>query len=474
MHQGLHLVSQANPYLGAHCVGWDWGDSLPATTSALLQAVEAAAAAEPRPATSSLLQAGDMALTGSPLPGSAILAVSPPSWRDNATATQQIASAASGLSQQDGNARRHPPSTAIPAGAAAEPINVEAYDAGHASSPAAQLLTEAVGTQPAEQAAHAGRTDAARLVLQPVVRTASLQASHMATALHEVASVPADKPRSPADCTKQCSFGMVAEDPVSPLRSARLPADQSGHLPVDGIPLPSRAEILHEQASCQHQLMPATGSLPSNSMPLLQSPFAAMAGVPLQPTQTPLLSQMGPPAVPPHGFPAASHSAGTLSIPCHGGCTTVPAGSHLKQMNSPLGQSDRVAMHHASNQAQMQGSAEGASDGLKGQGMAARLPLSPSLRSNGLMTRLQPAAKAQRALAHSAHSTLATDAASSGRKRSYAQTQDRSLHENAELRFSGLHAVCQTELLPGRNVVVAAAYIHDLAHLQVLPSKWCW
>lgn len=471
MHQGLHLASQIDTYLGPHCAGWDWGDSLPATTSALLQAVEAAAAAEPRPSTDALLQAGDMALTGGPSPGSAVLAVSPPSWRDNATATQQIASAASDLSQQDGNARRHPAAAAISAAAAAQPMNAEAYDAGHALSLAAQLMTEAADTQPAEQNAHASRTDAARPVWRPVVHTASLQASHMATSWHEVASVPADKPRSPADCPKQCSFGMVAEDPVSPLRSIRLPADQSGHLPVNGIPLPSRAEILHEQASCQHRLMPATSSLPSNSMPLLQSPFAAMAGVPLQPTQDPLLSQVGPPAVPPHGLPAASHSAGVLSFPCHEGCTTVPAGSHLKQMNSPLGQSDRVAMHHASNQAQMQGSAEGASDGLKGQGMAARLPLSPSLRSNGQMTRLQPAAKAQQALAHSA---LATDAASSGRKRSYAQTQDRSLHENAELRFSGLHAVCQTELLPGRNVVVAGAYIHDLAHLQVLPSKWCW
>ena len=64
-----------------------------------------------------------------------------------------------------------------------------------------------------------------------------------------------------------------------------------------------------------------------------------------------------------------------------------------------------------------------------------------------------------------------------GRKGSGAipmQSQEANLAKALEAGLAGKQPLAQTELLPGRNVIMAASCPDNLAQLQLIPSQWCW
>jgi len=445
-------------------VGWDWAE-VPATTSALLQAVEAAAAAEPE-ADNAVQQAVDIASTAGPAPAGHALVLSPPTWTDTTISAQQMPSTASDFLH---HAATHASAVAAMAATPAAPLRVSTDEPCCDIPMAGQAVAEAVDAQPAEHRAADSRRDADRLVLRPVMRSALQQGMHVCNPLHLLDGLPADTPSSLADSNGQSAFSPIADNAVSASHLAGPYANDSSYMPTGAIALPSNPGVSPAHACWQHQLMHAANILPGNSKLVLQSPFAAMADMPIHSTTTPMLSHQDSSAAP-HYSQMGPTQVGLNPAAPQGAFIGRPTGCHLRQASLPNVPFERGTVHFDSNPTAR---TDAASDAVKGPALTTRPPLSPStLRSNGQGPLLQPAAKAQHSLAQSAPTALGMNATSSGRKRSYAHSQERCLPPDVHMR--GLHAVCQTELLPGRNVIVAAGYVNDLTQLQILPSKWCW
>ena len=330
-----------------------------------------------------------------------------------------------------------------------------------------QAVAEAVDPQPraAEHRAADSRSDADRLVLRPVMRSASQQGMHVCSTLLE--GLPADKPSSLADCNGQSAFSHIPDNGVSASHLTGPYAKDSSCMPTGAIALKSNSGVSLVHACWQHQLMHAANILPGNSKPVLQSPFAAVADMPIPSATSPMLSHQDSSAAPHYPSQIGPTQVGQSAAP-QGACIGCPTGCRLMQASLPNAPFERRTVQFDSNQTAR---TDTASDAVTGPVLISRPPLSPStLGSNGQGPLLQPAAKAQHSLAQSAPTALGVNATSSGRKRSYAHSQQRCLPPD----MRGLHAVCQTELLPGRNVIVAAGNVNDLTQLQILPSKWCW
>ncbi len=450
-------------------VGWDWAEELPATTSALLQAVEAAAAAEPE-ADNAVQQAGDIASTAGPAPAGHAPVLSPPTWTDTTTAAQQMPSTASDFLHHADHAAMHASAVGAVAAAPAAPLPVSRDEACRDIPVAGQALAEPADAQPAQYTAVDIRRDADRLVLRPVMRSALQQGMHVCNPLHLLDGSPADKPSSLADCNGQSAFSHIPDDAVSASHLVGPSANDSSCMPTGAIALPSNPGVSPAHACWQHQLTHAANILPGSSKPMLQSPFAAMADMPIHSALTPTLSHQDLLPAPRYSSQMGPTQAGLNPADPQGAFIGHPTGCDLRQASLPNVPFERGAVQFDSNQTAR---SDAASHAVKGPALTTRPPLSPStLRSNGQAPLLQPATKAQHSLAQSAQTALGMNANSSGRKRSYAHTQERCLPADTHMR--GLHAVCQTELLPGRNVLVAAGYINDLTQLEILPSKWCW
>ncbi len=449
-------------------VGWDWAEELPATTSALLQAVEAAAAAEPE-ANNAVQQAVDIASTAGPAPAGHALVLSLPTWTDTTVSAQQMPSTASDFLHHADQAATHASAATAMAAAPPAPLRVSRDEACCDIPMAGQAAAEAVDAQPAEHTAADSRRDADRLVLRPVMRSALQPGMHVCNPLHLLDGSPADKPSSLADSNGQSAFSHIPDNTVSASHLAGPSADDSSCIPTGAIALPSNPGVSPAHA-WQHQLLHAANILPGNSKPMLQSPFAAMADMPIHSATTPVLSHQDSSAAPHYSSQMGPTQAALNPAVPQGEFIGRPTGCHLRQTSLPNVPFERGTAQFDSNQTAR---SDAASDAVKGPALTTRPPLSPStLRSNGQGPLLQPAAKAQHSLAQSAPTALGMNATSSGRKRSYAHSQERCLPPDTQMR--GLHAVCQTELLPGRNVIVAAGYINDLTQLEILPSKWCW
>ena len=450
-------------------VGWDWAEELPATTSALLQAVEAAAAAEPE-ADNAVQQAVDIASTVGPAPAGHALVLSPPTWIDTTISAQQKPSTASDFLHHADHAATHASAATAMAATPAAPLHVSRDEACCDIPMAGQAMAEAEDEQPAEHRAADSRRDAHRLLLRPVMPSALQQGMHVCNPLHLLDGLPDVKASSLAVCNGQSAFSHIPDDAVSASHLAGPYANDSSCMPTGAIALPSNPGVSPVHACWQHQLMHVANTLPCNSKPVLQSPFAAMADMPIHSTTTPMLSHQDSLAAPHYSSQVGPNQAGLNPAAPQGAFIGRPTGCHLRQASLPSVPCERGTVQVDSSQT---AKTDAASDAVKGPDLTTRPPLSPStLRSNGQGPLLQPAAKAQHSLAQSAPTSLGMNATSSGRKHSYAHSQERCLPPDMHMR--GLHAVCQTELLPGRNVIVAAGYINDLTQLQILPSKWCW
>ena len=451
-------------------VGWDWAEELPATTSALLQAVEAAAAAEPE-ANNAVQQAVDIASTAGAGPAGHALVLTPPIWTDTTIPAQQMPSTASDFLQHADHAATHASAVAAIAATPASPLPVSRDEACCDIPMAGQAVAEAVDAQPAEHTAADSRRDAERLVLRPDRRSALQQGMHVCNPLHLLDGLPADKPSRLADCNGQAAFSHIPDNTVSASHLAGPSANDSSCMPAGAMALPSNPGVSPKHACWQHQLMHAANTLPGNSKPMLQSPFAAMADMPIQSANSPMLSHQDSLAAPHYSSQMGPAQVGLNPAAPQGAFIGRPTGCHLRQASWPNVPVERGTMQFDCNRTAR---SDAATDAMKGPALTTRPPLSPStLRSNGQGPLLQPAAaKAQHSLAQSAPTALGMNATNSGRKRSYAHSQERCLPPDTHMR--GLHAVCQTELLPGRNVIVAAGYINDLTQLEILPSKWCW
>lgn len=408
--------------------GWDWGQGLPSATSALLQAVEVAAAAEPRPADA--------------------LLPSPPSWKRQHHHER--------LPSPPTDACQHPaqvitgPAVAAPAlllalAAEAQP-QVPAVAVDSSSGPGANTAitsSEVEHSQPPLP------------VLRPVVRRASQQGFPLAGPLPCQVSQGAQLASRP-DVVPATHFASLQGLTIAP--SLCRPAELA-KLPPSSLALQSKL-----QATAGGQL-PHQGQGPHRT---LQSPFAAMIELPMrdQPTQTAAaLVDPSPPNVCRH---CDSQLAGPPAHALHHGAP-LPASQadQLQAHHSLLGQAT-LAEWQVCDTAKLQrerpllGLDDRVHDTL-------RLPLSPSsVRPNGEASVLQPLAKAQ-AKTLPAGSVLQS---SSGKKM-------QSLFHQLGMRDYklGLHTsqpVSQSDLLPGRNVVVATASVTDLAHLLIPPSNWCW
>lgn len=430
--------------------------------------MEAAAAAEPE-ADYAVQQAVDIASAAGPAPAAYALVLSPPTWTDTTISAQQTASTASDFLHHADHAGMHTSAATAMAATPAAPLQLP-RDEACCDIPAGQAVAEAVGTQPTEHRAADSRRDADRLVLRPVMHSALQQGMHVCDPLHLLDGLPDDKASSLAGCNGQSAFSHIPGNAVCASHLAGPYADDSSCMPTGAIALPTNPGVSPTHACWQHQLMHAANTLPCNSKPVLQSPFAAMADMPLHSATTPMLSHQDSLAAPHLSSQMGHTQAGLNPAACQGPFIDHSTGCHLRQASLPNGPFERGMVQFDSNQTAR---TDAASDSVKGPALTTRPPLSPStLRSNGQGLLLQPAGKAQHSLAQSAPTALGMNATSSGRKRSCAHSQERC--QPPDMHMRGLHAVCQTELLPGRNVIVAAGYKNDLTQLQILPSKWCW
>ena len=206
-------------------------------------------------------------------------------------------------------------------------------------------------------------------------------------------------------------------------------------------------------------LHPGQGQKPNSMLPVLQSPFAAIAALPIyhQQTQTaatqevPLASASGQQWGPQEPSPLTNAEAAAQAA------IQAPPPPHAQQ--SLLGQPKMPQLQQKLHR-------ERPPSGLGKKAQATlRLPLSPSsVRSNGEANVLQPLAKGQ---ARSPHPGSGLHS-SSGKPQSLLPLGDCKLGSKAS------QPVCHSELLPGRNVVVSNADVTDLAHLLIPPSQWCW
>lgn len=201
---------------------------------------------------------------------------------------------------------------------------------------------------------------------------------------------------------------------------------------------------------------------PNSMLPVLQSPFAALATLPVhnQPIQiaaaqsAPRISALGQNQDPQVSSPladaeAAAQAANQANL--HAQCLLLRHPKLTEQQGSSSAQK-------LQRERPVPGSGKKIQPTLKP-------PLSPScVRSNGEASILQPLAKAQSSLLHPGN----------GLPSSSSKLQSTRQMNECKLGLKASQPVLQSELLPGRNVVVATAGVTDLAHLLVPPSHWCW
>lgn len=425
------------------CTGWEWGSELPATTSALLRAVEVAAAAEPT--------SGNAVLS---------LPLSLRFWRHQHP--QQLRSDDEGNQHSADHAALQSSQEAAAATTAAS-LHGIATETHMAQGPAAQscndtrkLNRDGLGVKDRRLECESASTS----VLKPMVRRPTMQEYHVATPWHEPVSMSTQASRSSADCIGPSAISLPPEAPVGAQHQFHQAVDQS--MPASRPVLLSRPR-LHSGLTALHMSPQQRGGtytdctssigLPNGVGPVLQSPFAALAHIPVHPAQTSVLSKLV-------RAEASQHPSQLASKPS----LAAQAVSHSRQAKLPVS-CDHLQPANCGIQKQLR--AEVASETTMRPNPLARLPLSPSsIRLNTDAGTLQPLASSQPTAVHTLCGTT--------RKRSFAQSQEQCLRAAAEPDLTVGHCMPQTELLPGRNVVVAAAHVNDLTHLQILPSQWCW
>ncbi|KAL0054616.1 hypothetical protein WJX82_011623 [Trebouxia sp. C0006] len=268
----------------------------------------------------------------------------------------------------------------------------------------------------------------------------------------------------PASAASQGISRVPSQGMPSMHRPLSAPAERSGWDWAEELPATTSALLQAVEA--------AAAAEPEADNAVQQAvDIASTADMPIQSANSPMLSHQDSLAAPHYSSQMGPAQVGLNPAAPQGAFIGRPTGCHLRQASWPNVPVERGTMQFDCNRTAR---SDAATDAMKGPALTTRPPLSPStLRSNGQGPLLQPpAAKAQHSLAQSAPTALGMNATNSGRKRSYAHSQERCLPPDTHMR--GLHAVCQTELLPGRNVIVAAGYINDLTQLEILPSKWCW
>lgn len=260
--------------------------------------------------------------------------------------------------------------------------------------------------------------------------------------------------------------------PPAPSQGPALASSLNQSADLVRLPLAEQAWLWNQQAMVGPKVAAGSSSLqaghgqrPDSMLPVLQSPFAAMADLPMHvpPTQT-AASQMAPSA-----SVLQQHLDSQLPDPLAGAQAAPQAGSqaHACHAQQPwLGQAELAEQQDCSSAQKRQREKPPSGLGKKVH-LPVRLPLSPSsVRSNGEASVLQPLAKAQARALHPGGGLHS----SSGNMQSLHHMHD------CKLGLKGIHPVSQSELLPGRNVVVSNAAAADLqlAQLLILPSQWCW
>ena len=284
-------------------------------------------------------------------------------------------------------------------------------------------------------------------VFHPAVQRPSQQNFTMVSPLPEQASKGAQL-ASRADAERAVHSG-----PFEGLANAPSLTDSGGLVTSC---LPDQLCCWEQQAQAGSR--PATGQpgqveVPTSMLPVLQSPFAAVAVLPVchQPTQTaaaqetPLASASGQHLDPQVPSPlTGTEAAAQAAIQAH------PPRAQQSLLGQPKMLQQQQKLHR---ERLLPGLAKKAQSTI-------RLPLSPSsVRSNGETSVLQPLAKGQ---ARSLHPG--------------SNSKPQSLHplRDCKLSLKASQHVCHSELLPGRNVVVSKAGVTDLALLLIPPSQWCW
>lgn len=408
--------------------GWDWGQGLPSATSALLQAVEVAAAAEPAEA----------------------LLPSPPSWkRQHPDACSPSLHLTTFKSPAD-----------IATAAVAAPASHLASDA-HTHLPEQTAPGPAAGLGANVTTSSSSEVDEAQVALpvfRPVVHKPSEQGITMASPLLEQAGKAAQLGTTAStDCTAHSVLceGLTSVPPLSNSGNVVRPSS------ADPVWLWKQQAAAGPQPAAEAS-HPGPGAEPNSMLPVLQSPFAAIATLPVhsQPIQiaaaqsAPRISALGQNQDPQVSSPLADAEAAAQAA--------TQANLHAQYL---LLRQPKLTEQRGSTSAQKLQRERPLSGSGKKMQPTSRLPLSPSsVRSNGEASILQPLAKAQSSLLHPGHGLPS----SSSKPQSTHQLHD------CTLGLKASQPVSQSELLPGRNVVVSHAGVTDLAHLLVPPSHWCW
>lgn len=408
--------------------GWDWGRDLPSATSALLQAVEVAAAAEPRP--------------------SDALLPSPPSWKRHQRDVQPLPSPTDAIGRQPKATTTAVAAPALLLALAADPqSHVPAFAAGPSSEPAAirRLTVEDSQSPP--------------LVCRPVVHRQPQRQFSLASPVPPHAS-PAPQPASRANANPATHAAGFEDSITASSGFEGFPTETAIRRPAElvKLPLADHALVFRPQATAG-SLQPRQGERAGS---VLQSPFAAMADLPMrhQPGQT-ATAQPAPSSIVMQGHPDCQLAWSSAHALQHAGPQAVNQGHqvHAHQVllgpAKPAEQQDRYSAQKLQREKLPPGLDSKAHHTL-------RLPLSPSS-----VNVLQPLAKAQaKALPWS----------------SFLQSNSSKMHSlfhaqglfDFKLGTQPGQPVSQSDLLPGRNVVVANASVTDLAHLLLPPSHWCW
>ena len=314
-------------------------------------------------------------------------------------------------------------------------------------------------------AASTGLSDAQlpQPVLRPVVRRLSPQASMLT-------SPPPGQTSSATQAVCHALASRVnAEPAIGTSALDQLPSGHSHALPDSGrlndLNLPSIKSGLVRA--------PTLSTRPMQSV--LRSPFAALANLPV----TSQASQTATPVVPTSSC-TPGHMRSKLCEPLHNTASYATANTawHVQPATARLqlvqgqGRAVQQQSYCEAQQPQIDSPSHAAAVASldKKACLMSRLPLSPSsIKTNGGEARmLQPVARLRSTALHSGSA-----AQGSSQKHSRALLQEKHVGDSG-LGLEIVQSVEQSELLPGRNVVVSNACVHDLAHLQILPSQWCW
>lgn len=424
------LTCVPSAYIVYMLAGWDWGQGLPSATSALLQAVEVAAAAEP----------GDTILP------------SPPSWK------RQHPDACSPSPHL--TALKSPDDIAAAAVAAPASLPALASDAHiHlAEQTAADPVTRLGANVATTSSLNVDDPQVALPVFRPVVHMPSQQGFTVASPLLEQA-------RKAAQLATTLSTDCAAHPALCQGLTSALPLSNSYDLVRP--PLADPVWLGRQQAAAGPQpaaesSQPGQGEEPNSMLPVLQSPFAAIATLPVYNQPSQIAAAQSAPWMSASGQNPDPQVSSALADAEAAAQAATQANQHAQCL---LLRQPKLTEQQGSSSAQKLQRERRLSGSGKKMQPTSRLPLSPScVRSNGEASILQPLAKAQSSLPHPGNGLPS----SSSKPQSSHQLHD------CKPGLKASQPVSQSELLPGRNVVVSTAGVTDLAHLLLPPSHWCW